>query len=177
MVLDDIHASFSPQKAQVGLCKLYKTLNDTMNSWSQAFMNQKNVIDEHLTQFFHYYALQGEQISQFYGRIQSTLEEYLKTTMALQSRKERLFSSKDIANMELANPKMNPDQIEGFFKDKEAAFKQMLPKETAYVSDLGQMFAYLIQQFRFEIGKAEDIGYEDMRVYLRQMSQAMQQAF
>ena len=76
--------------------------------------------------------------------------------------------------MDLPNVKMGPDQIEALFKDKEHCFSQMLPKETAYVNELGQLFAYMVQQFRVEIMKAEDCTQDDMRQSLRQVAQAMQ---
>lgn len=52
----------------------------------------------------------------------------------------------------------------------------MLPKETAYVNELGQMFAFLVQQFRVEINRAEEGTVDDMKQNLKVVAQAMQQS-
>ena len=72
--------------------------------------------------------------------------------------------------MKLQNPKMTPEQIEEFFSNKEKALSEMLPKETTEVNDLGQMFAYLISQFRNEIKRTEDFTVEDIKQNFKEMS-------
>lgn len=49
----------------------------------------------------------------------------------------------------------------------------MLPKETNEVTEKGQMFAYLIQQFRNELKDLQERTLEDLKVGMKEFSGAV----
>ena len=52
----------------------------------------------------------------------SYLDAYIKGSVALAQKKEKLFNNRDINGMDLPSSKLNGEEIKALFEDKEKAF-------------------------------------------------------
>ena len=107
--------------------------------------------------------------------MQSMLEDIKKKEKLLNDKKEKLFTSKDHAQWDLG--KLTLDEVSNYLKDKPKCLNMMLPKENQVITDMKDLFSVIVQNFKYEVSKAEDWTYLEMRDHLVNVSEPIMQSY
>jgi hypothetical protein len=120
----------SQQDATLVAC--YEKLKGIFNTWSQSYDKQKYFINQNFREFFDYLNLEIKNltfVNQQFVRIKTDYEKY---GYELLQKKEKLFGGTKYSQWELSDDDMK--NIEYLKKNKEIAFKAMLPGMTNLVT-------------------------------------------
>lgn len=122
------------------LTDMYITLNNTMVKWANNISSQIRLLHEHFVQFFKFAFHELGSFRDVLKVRQQVCSEYLKTRGNLDSRKEKLFGTGDLAHWGLpAGTGVDKAQL---VANKALAHRLMLQRETAVVNDLRDFTAY-----------------------------------
>eukprot|EP00347_Sterkiella_histriomuscorum_P002460 403368062 len=153
---------------QQTLHSLLALLSKAMNLWSQSYLNQKTVLNDNIINFFQYYSQFGEQIQDFYKKMNITLEDINSKEKSLNDQKSKLFTNKDVGTWKMKE-QLSQEQIQHLQKNKSEAFQVMLPKETQEIQDKKDIFTVMVQSFKDEIQQYSHITYGDLKQQLEDM--------
>jgi len=123
------YSSDSRQDATLISC--YEKLRGIFNTWSQSYDKQKFFLNNNFREFFDYMNLEIKNLSFLSKQFSSIKKDYEMYGLELIQKKEKLFNGSKYSSWELSEDDMK--NIEYLRKNKESAFKAMLPGMTNLV--------------------------------------------
>ena len=114
------------------LVNCYDKLKGIFNTWSQSYGKQKYFLNQNFREFFDYMNLEIKNLALIHKQFTNIKYDYEKYGLDLLQKKEKLFSGTKYSQWELSEDDMK--NIEYLKKNKESAFKAMLPGMTNLVS-------------------------------------------
>lgn len=120
----------SQQDATLVTC--YEKLKGVFNTWSQSYDKQKFFINQNLREFLDYMNLEIKSLDIVEMQYSNIKRDYESYGLELLQKKEKLFNGTKYAQWELSPDDMK--NIEYLKKNKDSAFKAMLPGMTNLVS-------------------------------------------
>ena len=121
----------SDSRQDTTLITCYEKLKGIFNTWSQSYDKQKFFFNNNFREFFDYMNLEIKNLAFINKQFNNIKNDYEMYGLELIQKKEKLFSGTKYSSWELSEDDMK--NIEYLKKNKESAFKAMLPGMTNLV--------------------------------------------
>ena len=121
----------SDSRQDTTLITCYEKLKGIFNTWSQSYDKQKFFFNNNFREFFDYMNLEIKNLSLINKQFTNIKNDYEQYGLELIQKKEKLFGGTKYSQWELSEDDMK--NIEYLKKNKESAFKAMLPGMTNLV--------------------------------------------
>ena len=121
----------SDSRQDTTLITCYEKLKGIFNTWSQSYDKQKFFFNNNFREFFDYMNLEINNLSLINKQFINIKNDYEQYGLELIQKKEKLFGGTKYSQWELSEDDMK--NIEYLKKNKESAFKAMLPGMTNLV--------------------------------------------
>ena len=131
----------------------YRLFKQLHQDWSETQKKEAHIIKIDIREYFKYVRRQFLSLKDLSHKADTQKNVYYKGKEKLRMKKEDLFKLGNTAKWEL-NSRDNTIDKNLLTKDKEYAFKHMLPKETQNVEHSKEMFAYYLNRVIEEYERA-----------------------
>ena len=117
---------------------VYDAMAKFMEDLSNTQKKQITFIDENIREYFRYIRKEYESIKNYCDATEENKNNYNKSSLKLQNKKELLFQEKKIEEWGLDRDDLENKLL--LFKDKQLSMSKMLPGETKKVDDLKKLY-------------------------------------
>lgn len=129
------------------LSVLYSTLGDAIGKWADFEQDMSLLAQDYLQGFFELKVREATALKELWAERDRYLSAFEKAESRLKSKKERLWTQRDVSKWELADLSIDLHTIMTDFSE---AQNRMLPAETAEVEKIQQLFGYFNSQVQSE---------------------------
>ena len=133
------------------ITKTYEELAVFFDNWKKVLIKQKEMVKNHMKDFFKYVNLEGRAYTELIDRREELKNKYNSETLRITAKKEKLFSTGDINKFELGD-----DHVvdrERVVRDKPYAFEHMCRADNQNLQKLANQLGYANKMNMIELKK------------------------
>ncbi len=134
------------------ITKTYEELGHFYKNWRKIILKQNEISKNLVKDFFKFINLEGQSYSELIDRREELKQKYVSELTRVNTKKEKIFNSKDINKFEL-NPDDNTVDKEQLIKDKSYAFEKMCYKDTRELNFVSNQLGYANKMNIYELKK------------------------
>ena len=134
------------------ITKTYEELGHFYKNWRKIILKQNEISKNLVKDFFKFINLEGQSYSELIERREELKQKYIAESTRVNTKKEKIFNSKDINKFEL-NPDDNTVDKEQLIKDKSYAFEKMCYKDTRELNFVSNQLGYANKMNIYELKK------------------------
>ena len=123
------------------ITKTYEEIGCFFKNWGTVLSKQKDLIKNHLKDFFKYVNLEGKAYSELITRREDLKEKYKAENLRVTAKKEKAFATKDINKMDIKPEDTGVDR-EKILKDKAYAFEHICLDDTRNLEKMHNQLGY-----------------------------------
>jgi hypothetical protein len=123
------------------ITKSYKEIGNFFKSWGEVISKQKDLIKNHMKDFFKYVNLEGKAYSELIHRREELKEKYTSENIRITAKKEKAYATGDIKKFEINMEDRNIDK-ERLLKDKPYAFEHICLEDTRNLEKIHNQLGY-----------------------------------
>ena len=129
------------------LSVLYSTLGDAIGKWADFERDMSLLAQDYLQGFFELKVREAASLKELWAERDRHLSAFEKAENRLKTKKERLWTQRDVSKWELSDLSIDLHTIMTDFSEAQI---RMLPKETAEVEKIQQLYGYFNSQVQSE---------------------------
>ena len=122
------------------ICNVFEQYQIFCKNWKRIHINQTNIINNKLNEYFKYLKNTGESLVELIKRQNEVQSDYDKIREDLTNKKENLWKKMDISKWEMNQMAQIDSAL--LFRDKNYAFSKMCFQETMLVNNKGDLLGY-----------------------------------
>ena len=134
------------------ITKTYEELGHFYKNWRKILLKQNEISKNLVKDFFKFINLEGQSYSELIDRREELKQKYVSELTRVNTKKEKIFNSKDINKFEL-NPDDNTVDKDKLIKDKTYAFEKMCFKDTRELNFVSNQLGYANKMNIYELKK------------------------
>ena len=134
------------------ITKTYEELGHFYKNWRKIILKQNEISKNLVKDFFKFINLEGQSYSELIERREELKQKYIAESTRVNTKKEKIFNSKDINKFEL-NPDDNTVDKDQLIKDKSYAFEKMCYKDTRELNFVSNQLGYANKMNIYELKK------------------------
>jgi sorting nexin-7/30/sorting nexin-8 len=138
------------------ITKTYEEIGCFFKNWGGVLTKQKELIKNHMKDFFKYVNLEGKAYSELIHRREELKTKYTNENVKLTTKKEKIFASQDINKFEL-NPEDRSIDREKILKDRVYAFEHMCYNDTNN-----------LEKTHYQLGFANKMNMRELRKMIKE---------
>ena len=123
------------------ITKTYEEIGCFFKNWGRVLTKQKDLIKNHIKDFFKYVNLEGKAYSELIVRREELKEKYNSENSRVSAKKEKAFSTGDINKFEINQDDKNIDR-ERLLKDKPYAFEHICLEDSRSLEKIHNQLGY-----------------------------------
>ena len=123
------------------ITKTYEEIGCFFKNWGRILTKQKDLIKNHIKDFFKYVNLEGKAYSELIVRREELKEKYNSENSRVSAKKEKAFSTGDINKFEINQDDKNIDR-ERLLKDKPYAFEHICVEDSRSLEKIHNQLGY-----------------------------------
>ena len=121
-------------------------------NWGIVLTKQKDLIKNHLKDFFKYVNLEGKAYSELITRREDLKEKYTAENLRVTAKKEKAFATHDISKMEIKPEDRDVDR-ERLLKDKAYSFEHICLEDSRNLERMHNQLGYVNKMNMRELRK------------------------
>ena len=122
------------------ICNVFEQYQIFCKNWKRIHINQTNIINNKLNEYFKYLKNKGESLVELIKRQNEVQSDYDKIREDLTNKKENLWKKMDISKWEMNQMAQIDSAL--LFRDKNYAFSKMCFQETMLVNNKGDLLGF-----------------------------------
>ena len=122
------------------ICNVFEQYQIFCKNWKRIHINQTNIINNKLNEYFKYLKNKGESLVELIKRQNEVQSDYDKIREDLTNKKENLWKKMDISKWEMNQMAQIDSAL--LFRDKNYAFSKMYFQETMLVNNKGDLLGF-----------------------------------
>ena len=134
------------------ITKTYEELGHFYKNWRKIILKQNEISKNLVKDFFKFINLEGQSYSELIERREELKQKYTAELTRVNTKKEKIFNSKDINKFEL-NPDDHTVDKDQLIKDKSYAFEKMCYKDTRELNFVSNQLGYANKMNIYELKK------------------------
>ena len=123
------------------ITKTYEEIGCFFKNWGRVLTKQKDLIKNHLKDFFKYVNLEGKAYSELIIRREDLKEKYTAENTRVTAKKEKVYSTGDVNKFEINQDDRNIDK-ERLLRDKPYAFEHICLEDSRNLEKLHNQLGY-----------------------------------
>ena len=126
------------------ISQTYDNMSKLFTNWSDALKRHSNVIHIDIREYFKYVKNNFKSMKDLVSIVDANKSTFNKNEKSLISKKEELFRKGDVTKWELNLE--DRDKADSLLRDKNAALKKIIPKETTNVIGIKKVYGYYLNR-------------------------------
>ena len=123
------------------ITKVYGEIGGFFKNWGIVLSKQKDLVKNHLKDFFKYVNLEGKAYSELITRREDLKVKYISESCRITAKKEKAFATKDINKFELSLDDKDVDR-DKIINDKPYAFQHMCMEDNRNLEKIHNQLGY-----------------------------------
>ena len=123
------------------ITKVYGEIGGFFKNWGIVLSKQKDLVKNHLKDFFKYVNLEGKAYSELITRREDLKGKYISENLRITAKKEKVFATKDINKFELSLDDKDVDR-DKLINDKPYAFQHMCMEDNRNLEKIHNQLGY-----------------------------------
>ena len=123
------------------ITKTYEEIGCFFKNWGRVLTKQKDLIKNHIKDFFKYVNLEGKAYSELITRREELKEKYTAENTRVTTKKEKVFATGDINKFEINQDDHNIDR-DRLIKDKPYAFEHICLEDSRNLEKIHNQLGY-----------------------------------
>ena len=123
------------------ITKTYEEIGCFFKNWGRVLTKQKDLIKNHMKDFFKYVNLEGKAYSELIVRREDLKEKYTAENTRVTSKKEKVFATGDINKFEINTEDRNIDK-DRLLRDKPYAYEHICLQDSRNLEKIHNQLGY-----------------------------------